>query len=128
MSQDIMDQANREQRLERARRARAIVLLFVGLLALSGLFEAYCIFRIARAHDVSVSTIWNLATMRNTERLLRSFAGYEVVLLDYLASAVCELGACAIVALVLAIQRGPTRRQSAIVAHVVGNGPAGPTI
>jgi len=90
------------------------------------LFKTYCVFRIAAAYHLSGSQIWNLVTMRNSDRLLRSFAGYEVVLLDYAVSAAAELAGCAVIGVVLATQRGGRRRQSAIVDHVVGGAPPKP--
>src|SRR5688572_27884428 len=97
------------------RRAMPLLWIFVGLLAVGTILKCLRLAQIAAAHGVDANRVWAMLAMRTPERLSRSFAGHEVVIMDYAFSALVYGSAFLLAIVTVALRAGVLRRQLALL-------------
>lgn len=105
------------KRLARIRRGMPLLWVFVGLLAVGTILKCVRLAQIAAAHGVDVNRAWATVSMRAPERLTRSFAGYEVVMVDYAISALVYGSAFVLAVVTLTLRTGALRRQLTLLDY-----------
>ncbi len=115
-----------QRRLARVRRAMPVIWGVVAFFGVIAARKVWLASRIAEAFSINFDTAIALVLMRSTERLSRSFEGYEVVFLDYVTAAFVETCVFAMGVVMLVLLAPIRRRQAAVCSHAKTHHPTTP--